>query len=78
MPTLTLHNVPENLLDRIRELADIERRSINQQALVLLDRALDESLQTFGTAYRRFRAHHDPSPLRDRDFRGLRSADTGR
>jgi hypothetical protein len=40
MTTISLRDIPENLYDRIRELAEHERRSINQQILVLLERAI--------------------------------------
>ena len=56
MPALTLKGVPEAVMDRIRELADTERRSLNQQAILLLGRAVAEQPDSFGTAYRRFRA----------------------
>ena len=40
MPSLTLKNVPEDLLHDLREAATAERRSLNQQALQLLLEAL--------------------------------------
>ena len=40
MASLTLKNIPDDLLDRLRELASGRRRSLTQQALVLLERAL--------------------------------------
>ena len=39
MKTLTLRNIPEDLYDTILELAKRNRRSIQQQLLVILDRA---------------------------------------
>ena len=41
MATVTLKNVPEDLLDRLRKLATTERRSLNQQILYLLESAED-------------------------------------
>lgn len=78
MPALTLKGIPEDVLGRLRELADKERRSLNQQAILLLERALAEEPQSFKTAYRRFREEKGPSPLESDEFTDLRSADTGR
>jgi len=38
MKTLTIRNIPEGLYQSIRRLAERERRSIQQQVLVMLDR----------------------------------------
>ena len=40
MPSITLKNVPEELLERLRLRARQERRSLSQEALHLLERAL--------------------------------------
>lgn len=40
MPSLTLKDVPEELLARLRSAAARERRSLNQEALVLLEGGL--------------------------------------
>ena len=47
MATITLKNVPEDLLARLRRLAFVERRSLNQQILHLLESAqgADEDLR---------------------------------
>ena len=39
MATITLKNVPEALLNRLRKMASTQRRSLNQQILYLLDSA---------------------------------------
>jgi hypothetical protein len=41
MPSITLKDIPEELLDRLREAASRERRSIAQQALLLIEGGLD-------------------------------------
>ncbi len=41
MSSLTLKDVPDALLNRLRALAAAERRSLNQQAIVLLEGSLD-------------------------------------
>jgi len=42
MPSLTLKNVGEALLKRLRERARRDRRSVTQEALYLIERALSE------------------------------------
>ncbi len=41
MPTLQVRNVPENIYRRIVNLAELERRSIAQETLSLLESALN-------------------------------------
>jgi predicted transcriptional regulator len=78
MPALTLKGIPDDVMERLRELADSERRSLNQQAILLLERALAEHPASFETAYRRFREQRGPSPVEAGDMEGLRSSDAGR
>ncbi|MFM8985659.1 MAG: FitA-like ribbon-helix-helix domain-containing protein [Planctomycetia bacterium] len=40
MPSITLKDVPESLLARLRAAATRERRSLNQEALVLIEGGL--------------------------------------
>lgn len=40
MPSLTIKGIPEAVLDRLRARAHDERRSVTQQALVLIERGL--------------------------------------
>jgi plasmid stability protein len=40
MPGLTLKNIPEELYQRLRESARLNRRSLNIEAIVLLERGL--------------------------------------
>ena len=42
MPSLTIRNIPEKLIQRIREAAAEERRSVNAQVLYWLERAAPE------------------------------------
>jgi len=78
MAALTLKGIPEEVMDRLRALADKERRSLNQQAILLLERAVAEQPATFGTAYKQFRDEHGPSPLEEGDLDGLRRQEPGR
>lgn len=78
MPALTLKGIPDDVMERLRELADSERRSLNQQAILLLERGLSEHPASFETAYRQFREQRGTSPLEADDVEGLQSSDTGR
>lgn len=40
MASLTLKNIPEPLLDKLRDRASSDRRSLNQEVLYLLEEAL--------------------------------------
>jgi len=40
MASLTLKNMPDELLERIRDLAERKRRSMTQQVLYMLEQAL--------------------------------------
>ncbi|PIG92862.1 Arc family DNA-binding protein [Gloeocapsopsis sp. IPPAS B-1203] len=42
MANLSLRDVPEELYQRIKEIADQERRSVNQQIIVLLEQSLQQ------------------------------------
>lgn len=78
MPAITLKGIPTDLKERIQELADRERRSLNQQAIYLLERAVAEEPTGFERAYRQFREKRGPSPLEESDLSGLRSDEEGR
>ena len=78
MAALTLKGIPEEVMERLRALADQERRSLNQQAILLLERAVAEQPASFRIAYEEFRARHGPSPLEEEDLDRLRSEEPGR
>ena len=78
MASITLKGIPDKLKKRIQKLADQERRSLNQQAILLLERAVAEEPMGFERAYQRFRDKHGPSPLQAGDLDGLRSEEEGR
>lgn len=40
MISLTVRNIPDDIMDKIRTLSSVERRSINNEILVLLEKAL--------------------------------------
>ena len=45
MPSLTIKGIPDDVLNRLREKARTERRSLTQQVLVMLERGLESDAQ---------------------------------
>lgn len=45
MPSITVRGLDEHVLERIRALAQVERRSLNSELLILIDRALERELR---------------------------------
>lgn len=78
MATITLKGLPDDLKERLEALAEKERRSLNQQAILLLERAVAENPSDFDRTYGRFRNTHGSSPLADNDLSDLRSKEEGR
>ncbi len=79
MVTLTLKNVPDTLLERIRSDAQRERRSLNQHAIHLLEQALGGARPSFGEAIERYRRAESPiAEDLSRELEGLRERDGGR
>lgn len=78
MAAITLKGIPDELKERLEALAEQERRSLNQQAILLLERAVAEEPVSFERAYRTFRERQGPSPLKEGDLQGLRSREEGR
>jgi hypothetical protein len=73
MATITLKGVSVKLKERLQVLADREGRSLNQQAIYLLKRAVRENPTGFDRAYQRFREKQGESPLEEGDLSGIRS-----
>jgi predicted transcriptional regulator len=78
MASITLKGLPDELKGRLEEIADRERRSLNQQAILFLERAVAEEWAGFDRAYRQFREKRGPSPLEEGDLEGLRDRGEGR
>ena len=78
MASLTLKGIPEEVIQRLRDLAEQQRRSINQQAILILEHALLPPRPGFGEAYDAFSEERGASPLDNADLVALRSTDTGR
>ena len=48
MPHLTVRNIPDSVLEQIKTLSQLERRSMNSEILVLLETALHSYRRTAG------------------------------
>ena len=78
MTSLTLKGIPDAVMERLRALAQKQRRSLNQQAILILERALADERPSLLEAHEAFVQKHGPLPLDDDVFEGLRSTDEGR
>ena len=45
MPTLQVRDLPEHIYEQIVELAETDRRSITQETIILLEKALESEKQ---------------------------------
>jgi plasmid stability protein len=59
MPTLTIKNVPEELHERLKERADRHRRSMNSEAIWILEQVLTPSRPSAEEAIARAEALND-------------------
>lgn len=76
MATLTLKGIPDELMERLRNSADSDRRSVNQHAIHILEMALARQRPgDFRRFLDEFYSEWGPGDLTDRDFEGLRPAD---
>ncbi len=72
MTSLTLKGIPELLINRLRARAKQERRSLNQQAIILLEQALEAERPDFRAAHDAYVNKYGPPPFDDAFFEGLR------
>lgn len=42
MPSLTIRNIPENVMKKIRMLSELEKRSINSEILLIIENGLEK------------------------------------
>ena len=47
MTSLTLRNIPDEVIDKIKALAVLERRSLNNELLVVLEKGLESETRSF-------------------------------
>lgn len=79
MASLTIKGIPEELLEALRARAERERRSVNQQAIYVLEQALLSRHGSFLERLERFYAEEGPPAAGDEDlFEDVRSRDPGR
>ena len=79
MATTTLKNVPDELYERLKASAARHRRSINREAIVCLERALEEGrvdAESYLESVRRQRERTPRLFVTERDLRAAR--DEGR
>ena len=72
MTSLTLKDIPDEVMTRLRQRAERERRSLDQQAIRLLEEALIEERPSFMDAYGAFIEQYGPSPLVGDELADLR------
>ena len=78
MAALTLKGIPDHTLARLRELAASQRRSLNQQAIYVLERAAREQ-DGFASAYSSFLERRADLPADGpEEYHVERVADSGR
>ena len=46
MASITIRNIPDSILRRIRTLSEIEKRSINSELLILIENGLNKEIET--------------------------------
>ncbi len=80
MPILHVRNVPEDLYERIRRLAQEQNRSISAQVVYLLERAVLDNARVQGQVLQniRRRRFYRPDQFNAPDSLSLLSQDRGR
>ncbi len=78
MATVTVKNIPDELYERLKSVAETNRRSINSEIIMCIENAvtsrrtnLDEELEN-ARQLRRFTAGH---PISDEEFNQAKSED---
>ena len=46
MASITIRNIPDSILSRIRTLSEVEKRSINSELLILIEKGLNNEIET--------------------------------
>ncbi len=47
---ITVRNIPEEIIDKIRTISRIEKRSINNEILIILENGLNDKLKQMATS----------------------------
>jgi plasmid stability protein len=77
MPTITVKNIPPDLYERLREAAAANRRSLNSEIIVCIERAVGSSAiqpEEFLAQARRLREKTIDYPITDDEFTRAKSA----
>ena len=53
MMNITVRNIPEDIIERIRTLSKIEKRSLNNEILMILERGVEKEFDHFISTERR-------------------------
>ncbi|RMH45872.1 MAG: Arc family DNA-binding protein [Gammaproteobacteria bacterium] len=77
MPTLTIKNIPEDLYAQLKQYAALNRRSVNSEVILCIERAI-RSRRIQPEAYlaraRRLRAKTKHYPISDDEFNAMKVA----
>jgi plasmid stability protein len=71
MATITVKNIPDDLYERLKQSAQTNRRSINSEIIVCIERAVDQSKIDPEAAIARARQLREKSaryPITDNEF----------
>ncbi len=77
MPTLTIKNVPEDLYVRLKQYAEINRRSLNSEVILCIERAICSHRiqpEEYLSRARRLREKTAQYPITDDDFTAAKVA----
>ncbi len=77
MPTLTIKNVPEELYVRLKKYAEINRRSLNSEVIMCIERAIYSHRvqpEEYLARARRLRKKTVGYPISDDDFSAVKAA----
>ncbi|GAB4565953.1 MAG: hypothetical protein Kow0047_16930 [Anaerolineae bacterium] len=77
MPTLTIKNIPEDLYAQLKRHAEINRRSLNSEVILCIERALRSrkmSPEEYVARARRLRAKTARHPISDDEFNTAKQA----
>jgi plasmid stability protein len=77
MPAITVKNIPEDLYRRLKRVARANRRSINNEIIVCLERQLRSGTidpETLLARARKLREKTAAHPISDREFREAKEA----
>jgi plasmid stability protein len=77
MPAITVKNIPEDLYRRLKRVARANRRSINNEIIICLERQLRSGTidpETLLARARKLREKTAVHPIRDREFSEAKEA----